>query len=224
VGIPGDTIEFVQGTIFINGDTLAFPENGQFNYQIVTDGSPMPKRILDRLNITDIHQRSASDYIMALTEENARALEGMNNITMVRKMVKPSDYHEKHIFPFHENYPWNEDNFGPLYIPKKGTTIDITTDNIMLWERIIEVYEGNDLDVVDGVIYINGEPADTYTFQMDYYWLVGDNRHNSADSRYWGFVPEDHIVGRAMFVWMSLDKNKSFINKIRFDKTFRVIN
>lgn len=223
VGIPGDTIRFVDGTIFINGEVLEFPENGQFNYQVVTNGSPLSSRILDRYDITDVHQRSATDYLMALTDDKAEALSEMRNIVRVRKMMKPDDYHESHIFPFDNNYPWNEDNFGPLYIPKKGTTIDINPVNIVLWERIIDVYEGNDLKVEDNQVYINGEPADSYTFQLDYYWLVGDNRHNSADSRYWGFVPEDHIVGRAMFVWLSLDKNKSFLNKIRFNKTFRVI-
>ena len=223
VGIPGDTIRFADGTIFINGEVLEFPENAQFNYQVVTDGSPLTSRILDRYDITDVHQRSATDYLMALTDDKAEALSEMRNIVRVRKMMKPDDYHESHIFPFDKNYPWNEDNFGPLYIPKKGTTIDINPVNIVLWERIIDVYEGNDLKVEDNQVYINGEPADSYTFQLDYYWLVGDNRHNSADSRYWGFVPEDHIVGRAMFVWLSLDKNKSFLNKIRFNKTFRVI-
>lgn len=223
VGIPGDTIRFVDGTIYINGEVLEFPENGQFNYQVVTDGSPLSGRILDRYDITDVHQRSASDYLMALTDDKAEALSEMKNIVRVRKMMKPDDYHESHIFPFDKNYPWNEDNFGPLYIPKKGSTIDINPVNIVLWERIIDVYEGNELRVEENQVYINDQPADSYTFQMDYYWLVGDNRHNSADSRYWGFVPEDHIVGRAIFVWLSLDKNKSFLNKIRFNKTFRVI-
>ncbi|MFW5758369.1 MAG: signal peptidase I [Bacteroidota bacterium] len=223
VGIPGDTLQIVDGTIFINGQVLEFPENGQFNYQVVTDGSPLSSRLLDRYDITDVYQRSTTDYLMALSDDKAEALSDMRNIVRVRKMIKPDDYHESHIFPFDKNYPWNEDNFGPLYIPKKGTTIDINPVNIVLWERIIDVYEGNDLKVEDNQVYINGEAADSYTFQMDYYWLVGDNRHNSADSRFWGFVPEDHIVGRAMFVWLSLDKNKSFLNKIRFNKTFRVI-
>ncbi len=224
VGIPGDSLQIIDGEIFINGQLLPFPDDVQFNYQVVTDGSPLHTRVLERFDITDAFQRSQSEYIMALTEEKADQLSQLGSVRQVRKISKPATYHETHIFPFHENYPWNEDNFGPIYIPERGATIEINADNIMLWDRIIEVYEGNTLDVRDGRVYINGEVADTYTFQMDYYWMVGDNRHNSADSRYWGYVPEDHIVGRAMFVWLSLDKNKSFLNRIRFNKTFRTIH
>jgi signal peptidase I len=223
VGIPGDTVQFIDGEVFINGESLPIVGKVQYNYHVITDGSRLHPRILDRLDITEARMVSNSEYVIPMTDEVAEALAQETVIQQVRKIVKPANYHEKHIFPYHENYPWNEDNFGPLYIPKEGTTINLTTENIMLWQRIIEAYEYNDLDVVDGKIFINGEETDTYTFKMDYYWLVGDNRHNSADSRYWGFVPENHVVGKAMFVWLSIDKNKSFINKIRFDKTFRVI-
>lgn len=223
VGIPGDTVQFIDGEVFINGESLPIVGEIQYNYHVITDGSRLHPRILDRLDITEARMVSNTEYVIPMTDEVAEALEGEAVIQQIRKIVKPANYHEKHIFPYHENYPWNEDNFGPLYIPKKGATINLTTENIMLWQRIIEAYEYNDLEVVDGKILINGEETDTYTFKMDYYWLVGDNRHNSADSRYWGFVPENHVVGRAMFVWLSIDKNKSFINKIRFDKTFRVI-
>jgi signal peptidase I len=223
VGIPGDTLQIIDSEIYINGKKLPFPEDVQFNYQVITDGSPLHSRVLERFDITDAFQRSASEYIMALTDDKADQLNQLGSVRQVRKITKPASYHESHIFPFHNNFPWNEDNFGPVYIPKKGTTIEISPENIMLWERIIEVYEGNTLEVTDEQILINGVPASTYTFEMDYYWMVGDNRHNSADSRYWGYVPEDHIVGRAMFVWLSLDKNKSFLNKIRFNKTFRTI-
>ncbi len=223
VGIPGDTVQFIDGEVFINGKSLPIVGQIQYNYHVITDGSRLHPRILDRLDITEARMVSNSEYVIPMTDEVAKILEGEAVIQQVRKIVKPANFHEKHIFPYHVNYPWNEDNFGPLYIPKKGTQIALNANNIMLWERIIEAYEGNELDVVDGKIFINGEETDTYTFQLDYYWLVGDNRHNSADSRYWGFVPENHVVGRAMFVWLSLDKNKSFINKIRFDKTFRII-
>ena len=124
------------------------------------------------------------------------------------------------IFPQSENYPWNVDNFGPLWIPSKGSTVDLTVENLPLYRRIIETYEGNKLEIKDGRIYINGTPADKYTFAMDYYFMMGDNRHNSLDSRYWGFVPEDHIVGKPSFVWMSLDKDKSFPANIRWNRIF----
>ena len=223
VGIPGDTLEIIDGEIFINGNLLPFPDDVQFNYQVITDGSQLHARILSRFDITDVFQRGANEYIMALTEESAAKVSELGVVQQVRRITKPRNYHENHIFPFHSNFPWNEDNFGPVYIPKRGSTVDISPENIMLWERIIEVYEGNTLEVTDDQVFINGVPATTYTFEMDYYWMVGDNRHNSADSRYWGYVPEDHIVGRAMFVWLSLDKNRRFPGNIRFNKTFRAI-
>jgi signal peptidase I len=111
-----------------------------------------------------------------------------------------------------------------LYIPKKGVTIDLTIKNLPIYSRIIETYERNKLKVKDGVIYINDKPADKYTFKMDYYFMMGDNRHKSADSRYWGFVPEDHIVGKAVFIWLSLDKDKKFLSKIRWNRMFSLIH
>ncbi len=224
VGIPGDTIQIINGEIFINGELLPFPADGQYNYQVITDGSPLHSRLLDRHDITDGFQRSANEYIFALTDDTAEKLEASSVVQQVRKIIKPANFHEPHIFPFDKKYPWNEDNFGPVYIPKKGSTVEINAQNIILWDRIIEVYENNTLEVRDGQVFINGQLATSYTFKLDYYWMVGDNRHNSADSRYWGHVPEDHIVGRAMFVWLSLDKNKSLFNKIRFNKTFRTIH
>ncbi|MBN2862095.1 MAG: signal peptidase I, partial [Bacteroidales bacterium] len=124
------------------------------------------------------------------------------------------------IFPYDESLKWNEDNFGPLWIPEKGATVKLDTSNLRIYERIIDVYEDNDLEVKGDVIYVNGSPAGSYTFQMDYYFMMGDNRHNSADSRYWGFVPEDHIVGTPKFIWLSLDKEAKGFKKIRFRRMF----
>lgn len=223
VGIAGDTLEIINGSIFINGKLLPDPPDTQHNYRVYTDGTPLSPRIMDRYNITDWGQAATGVYILAMTQEVADQVAKVNNVAEVSKMTRSKGQGERHIFPHDLAYPWNEDQFGPLYIPKKGATIEINPINIALYERVIDVYEGNDLEIKGDNIYINGEQTNTYTFNMDYYWLVGDNRHNSADSRFWGFVPEDHIVGRAMFVWLSLDKNKNFLNKIRFNKTFRVI-
>lgn len=119
---------------------------------------------------------------------------------------------------------WNADNYGPVIIPKKGWTVKLDTLTLPLYERAITVYEGNKLTVNGNDILINGKKADTYTFKMNYYWMMGDNRHDSADSRYWGFVPEDHIVGKALFIWMSWDDNASFLHKIRWSRIFKGIH
>ena len=127
-----------------------------------------------------------------------------------------------YVFPLDGRVAWTRDDFGPLWIPAKGATIALDEHNEILYGRAIRVYEGHQLEQRGGRYYLDGEPADTYTFSMDYYWMMGDNRHNSADSRYWGFVPEDHVVGRPMLVWLSLDKDKAwFKGKIRWNRFFK---
>jgi signal peptidase I len=145
----------------------------------------------------------------------------LRNVASITKNLAPKDSYDPAIFPHSPNFNWNVDNFGPLYIPKKGATVNLTVDNLPLYERIINVYEGNDLAVRNGQIFINGKIATQYTFKLDYYWMMGDNRHKSADSRYWGFVPIDHIVGKASVIWMSLDKDKRFPANIRFNRIFK---
>jgi signal peptidase I len=137
----------------------------------------------------------------------------------------PPDYPDSYltIFPFVKGYNWTRDNFGPLWIPAKGSTVELTVENLPLYERIISTYESNKLEVKDGRIYINSEEAKTYTFKQDYYFMMGDNRHNSLDSRYWGFVPEDHIVGRPAVVWFSSDGNKKFPKNIRWKRFFKFV-
>ena len=131
---------------------------------------------------------------------------------------------DESIFPFSKNYPWNRDNFGTIWIPKAGVTIQLNTINLPLYERIISIYENNKLKVLNGKIFINGKEATTYTFKQNYYWMMGDNRHRSADSRYWGFVPEDHVVGKAVFIWLSMDKDRSLFDAIRWKRLFHFIN
>jgi signal peptidase I len=172
----------------------------------------------------DRHVYSNTQYLFPLTDANEQKFKSMKNVTSIKRTLVSGGNWDQNIFPFSSKYPWNVDNFGPLEIPKKGQTVKLTVDNLPLYERIIDLYENNDLKVKDGVISINGSPADSYTFKMDYYWMMGDNRHNSADSRYWGFVPEDHIVGKAVFIWLSLDKDQPFYNKIRWSRLFSFVH
>ena len=167
--------------------------------------------------------RSTSVYYLFLTPPAAESIASLNNVVNVQKIIANKNAEAPYIFPHHDSFKWNEDNFGPLWIPAKGSTVKIDTSNIALYERIIDVYEENDFRIEGSDIYINGVKSDTYTFKMDYYWAMGDNRHNSADSRYWGFVPEDHVVGKPKFIWLSLDKDKSGLKRIRMSRFFKSI-
>ena len=163
---------------------------------------------------------------LPLTQKAKEILESQKGIadTIIRRTWNQDE--SMWLFPQNMNTHWTVDDFGPVWIPQKGATVDLNIDNLPLYERIIKVYEGNDLKVErDGSILINGQKANSYTFNMDYYWMMGDNRHNSADSRFWGFVPEDHIVGRPVFIWLSLDKDKKWgqKGKIRWNRIFHSV-
>jgi signal peptidase I len=226
IGLPGDTIQIIDAVVRINGKSLDFPELSQFHYQVKTDGNPINRRVISKLDITEEVQTTESgDQVITLTKQSAAKLKELPNVLAVDRMIMPKGYWMPDIFPFDSTYAWNVDNFGPLYIPKAGATVQLTLANLPLYQRIINAYELNSLAVKDGKIFINGKESTTYTFKLDYYWMMGDNRHNSADSRFWGFVPIDHIVGKAVFVWLSLDNNKSlFGGKIRWSKLFRSVH
>ncbi len=222
VGLPGDTLSYINGQLYVDGKKAENPENMQYNYLIKTNGTPLNKMRLKEMGISydDMSGNTGPIYNLPLTGEMAAQLKGFTNVNSVERVVlsEPSP----DVFPFDTlNFKWSTDNFGPLYIPEKGAKVELTLQNIALYERIIGVYEGNDLKIKDGVIYVNGEVADSYTFKMNYYWMMGDNRHGSADSRFWGFVPEDHVVGKAWIVWFSLDKDNSFLKAVRWNRLFK---
>ena len=225
VGLPGDTLQIIDRTIYINGQAQAQPENVQFNYYVKTAGMPIPDAMFDELGVSmDDRVRlnvPGFAYLLPLTDAMVAQLKA--NTKLIKSItLEPEMGVSRALYPQNLVKQWDRNNYGPIWIPRRGATIKLTWDNLPVYERCITAYEGNTLDVRDDGFYINGQRTDTYTFGMDYYWMMGDNRHNSADSRYWGFVPEDHIVGKPLFVWLSLDKDKGwFEGKIRWDRIFK---
>jgi signal peptidase I len=226
VGIPGDEIEVINGVLNVNKSPQEEPigMKKQFLYKVQTKGSGLNKKILyDKFDITknDVIRSGAHEYAMFITEENSKKIEKFKNVISVKRNIDTTKINlDIRIFPNTNSSNWNIDNFGPITIPKKGSTINLNKENLAIYKDVIERYESNNLKVTDQGIFINDKLTSEYTFQMNYYWMMGDNRHNSADSRMWGFVPEDHIVGKALFVWMSWDTNAKGLNKIRWDRLF----
>ena len=226
VGLPGQTLLIRNDTIYLDGKANREPAHSQYLYA-VTLTTPFPEEWKRELGITyeDLSQMERDDatgfytYYMPLTREALQSLQGWKDYVVKTERVRP---YTPWLYPLNMAKRWTTSDYGPVWIPKKGATLHLTLANLPIYERPIRVYEGNDLEVRDGVIYINGRATDRYTFKMDYYWMMGDNRDNSADSRFWGFVPEDHIVGKPLFVWLSLDPDYSpFDGKVRWNRIFK---
>jgi len=224
IAIPGDTLLIVDKQVYLNSKANINPPKMQFAYNVKTDGTGFNPKVLKKLDITEGSPvNNLGEWSLRMPKDVAEKVKQFDNVTAVEEANMSAGVFADYIFPHTPAYSWNVDNFGPLVIPKKGATIELTAKNLPIYERIITVYEGNKLDTSTGKILINGVEANSYTFKMDYYFMMGDNRHNSADSRFWGFVPEDHIVGKAVFIWLSLDKNESFFSKIRWKRLFSFI-
>ena len=226
VGLPGQTLEIKNKVIITDGKPQAQPEKVQFNYRVYTRNHQMLSDALcAELEISDEDRAHLFDYEggMPLTP---RALAELKKHTeIVDSIVEIMDGYVGPLYPLDHDYGWTRDNYGPIYIPKKGDKVGLTMENIAIYERPIRAYEGNTLDVKNGKIIINGKETTSYTFKMDYYWMMGDNRHNSADSRYWGFVPEDHIVGKPLFIWLSIstDTNPN-LRGYRWNRFFKWVS
>lgn len=246
IGMPGDTLQIIDNIVYIDGKELPAPENVQFVYYVQTDGARFTDEQFRLLNVSKedrvlvsnnmgyqdyfaymgFKEKAPQDYgaiyRLPLTKDALAKVKNFKFVTDV--IIEPAELSGPTYPPGYKT-GWNRDNFGPLWIPKRGATIQLNEHNLALYSRCIRNYENNTLEVKDGQVYINGKPETTYTFKYDYYFMMGDNRHNSADSRSWGFVPEDHIVGKPILIWLSLDKDRSLFNGgIRWNRMFRMVH
>ena len=220
---PGDTVRIINAQLYINGKKAPEPAEGQQAYIVHTDGKPLDTMFTHNLHIDIKHKYGRTSYEMLMTRQAAIQLEkhpGINNVIEYYQSVAG---YNPGIFPHDRHFNWTLDNLGPIIVPKKGWTVELNELTIPMYKRIIGVYENNRIKVSENAISINGKTATEYTFKQDYYWMMGDNRHNSEDSRFWGFVPEDHIVGKALFIWMSTDENESFLHQTRWGRIFKGI-
>ena len=226
VGLPGQTLEIKNRIVYLDGKPNKEPDNVQYRYIVHTKGM-LPDDLCHELGISQedrmMYYAEESVYNLPLTEKAKAALLARKDIVV--SIENMPDEPVDGLYPVNKVTGWTLDNYGPIWIPKKGETIDLTLDNLPMYERPIHAYEGNSIDVKDGKIYINGQETTRYTFKMDYYWMMGDNRHNSADSRFWGFVPEDHIVGKPIFIWLSLDQDRDWLDgKVRWNRLFKFVD
>ncbi len=220
VGLPGQTLQIKNDTIYLDGKANPQPEHVQYMYFVEFLQQPSAE-LIKELGITQEEtQEFISSGALALTENVKSELVQRGIIAPNPRRV--SSQFDTYLYPLNMAKNWTLSNYGPLWIPKKGETLSLTLANLPIYERPIRVYEGNSLEVREGKIYINGEQTDSYTFKMDYYWMMGDNRDKSADSRMWGFVPEDHVVGKPLFVWLSLDPDYGYFDgKVRWNRLFK---
>lgn len=234
VGIPGDSLEIRDGDIYINGKFSKLPESAkpQFNFFVDTKGQAINQEILMNFYGAkegmkypngDFALTRNGEYFLTLTDKEAAAIARNPIVKSVKKYLSPKGKDEG-VFPHISSLGWNIDNFGPIYIPKKGATIKLDIKTLPFYKRIIQEYEKNDLQVKGQQLIINGKVSTSYTFKQDYYWMMGDNRQNSLDARFWGYVPFDHVIGKPVFIWFSWDKDAKGIKKVRWNRIFSVVN
>ena len=234
VGVPGDSLEIKNGYIFINGKQTTLPDRAkpQYNFFVNTAGQALNQNLLvDRYGARDglkypdgkFALNSNGGYLLTLTDAEANLIQNNPAVQEVKKIMNPPGKTDN-VFPYVDSLKWNMDNYGPIYIPKKGVTVELDVQTLPFYKRIIQEYEKNSLRTEGKKIWINGQKTDQYTFKQNYYWMMGDNRQNSLDARKWGYVPFDHIVGKPVFIWLSWNKNGKGIDKIRWERIFTTVH
>jgi signal peptidase I len=227
IGISGDILSMSNGLVSVNGKAEPMKRTGQIDYTVKFKSSDVNFQVFEDMGFVierDIMAISQDSYNFIGTPDQMEEVKKLDFVAAVTTRTAAPGAAEPSVFPQDPNRKWNADNWGPIQIPKKGWTVKLDTNTIPLYKRAIEIYEGNKIEKSGAGWLINGVKTDSYTFKMNYFWMMGDNRHNSLDSRYWGFVPEDHVVGKALFIWMSYDTNGSFFSKIRWSRIFRGIH
>lgn len=224
IGIAGDNLEIRDMQVYINGKKADDPEQMQYRYILQTESALTDKVFRDH-QITDFWQVQGG-YVVDTTPEMAKALKSLDFIKDVAVWKDSAGVASAEVYPhMPSRFKWNKDNYGPIHIPRKGETVKLDSSNIAIYETVIRKYEGNkQVDMQGDQILVDGKPITSYTFKQNYYFMMGDNRHNSLDSRYWGFVPEDHIVGKAVLIWMSADPKGGVSGKIRWNRIFNIID
>ncbi|WP_062060790.1 signal peptidase I [Aquimarina longa] len=235
VGVPGDSLAVVDGYVHINGKRTQLPDRAQlqFSYSGTTKGNNFNSQSIYnryKIKLGEFGYNNTQFSAAGMTEDAATRFKNHPNVASIQRNVTPKGVKDSNIFPNNGKVNWNSDNFGAIYIPEAGKTVKMDLKSFSLYRRIIEVYEGseigieNKLSVKGTQVLLNNTPIDSYTFKQDYYWMMGDNRHNSEDSRAWGYVPANHIVGKPVFIWLSLDSNaKGLFNKIRWERMFTTV-
>ncbi|MBB2143902.1 signal peptidase I [Pedobacter sp. LMG 31464] len=227
IGIAGDVVSMKNGIVNVNGKDEPLKNTGMMPYRIQFTKTEIETKPLEDLGFVtgDMIKETEDTYLGNASAEMITELKKLGFVKSAIMMAAKADEKEMGgLFPHDSKRVWNRDNFGPIKIPAKGWTVHIDSNTMPLYYRAIRTYEGNKVEKKGNDWYINDKIATSYTFKMNYYWMMGDNRHNSLDSRYWGFVPEDHIVGKALFIWMSFDSEGSWFSKIRWNRLFRGIH